>query len=195
MCRRQCRRQYSTSRTRTAKQGRVCSLLIICPFLFYSRVCGAELSSHLSTEAIVKSKPYVHESKADSLKQEEVQEDGNASVGPAPVDQQQPLQEPELGEGKVCILHRLTSFHSRDSHADVSRWGWGRTGDACEKAGAGEALGDRLNLVSPDLLLIMFTSLAPSPMDMVTESVCFLTRLTMSAFCPGVTRQHSTDWH
>lgn len=41
----------------------------------------------------------------------------------------------------------------------------------------------------------MLTSLAPSPMHMVTESVYFLTRLTTSAFCPGVTRQHSTDWH
>lgn len=47
--------------------------------------------------------------------------------------------------------------------------------------------------LSLDLLLIMFTSLAPSPMDMVIEVVCFLTNVTMSAFCPGVTRQHSTD--
>ena len=47
----------------------------------------------------------------------------------------------------------------------------------------------------PDLLLIMLTSLAPSPIAMVTELVCFLTNVTMSAFCPGVTRQHSTDWH
>lgn len=95
------------------------------------RVCGIEfhqVESHLSAVAVVKRKPYVHESKADSLKHEEVQEEGNASVGPAPVDQQQPLQEPELGECKICILHRLTSFHSRYSHTDMSRWGGRRTG-------------------------------------------------------------------
>lgn len=45
------------------------------------------------------------------------------------------------------------------------------------------------------LLLIMLTSLAPSPMDKVTELVWFLTIVTTSAFCAGVTRQHSTDWH
>lgn len=107
-------------------------------------LCGTEyhqVESHLSAVAIVKSKPYVHESKADSLKQEEVQEEGNASIGPAPVDQQQPLQESELGERKICILHRLTSFHSRYSHTNMSRWGWRRTGDGCENAGAGETLG------------------------------------------------------
>lgn len=48
--------------------------------------------------------------------------------------------------------------------------------------------------LSPHLLLIMFTSLAPSPMDIVIELVCFLTSVTISAFWPGVTRQHRTDW-
>lgn len=81
--------------------------------------------SYLSTVTIVKSKPYVGESKADGLEQEEVQKEGDASVGPAPVDQQQPLQEPELGQRKIGILHRLTSFHSRYSNTDVSRWGSG----------------------------------------------------------------------
>lgn len=74
----------------------------------------------------------MHESKADGLKQEEVQEEGDASVGPASVDQQQPLQEPELGQGKIGVLHCLTSFHSRYSHTDMSRWGLGRTRDRCE---------------------------------------------------------------
>ena len=131
----------------------------------------------------------MHKSKADGLKQEEVQEEGDAPVGPASVDQQQPLQEPELGHCKICVLHCLTSFHSRYAHTHMSRWGWGRTDVRIQK------LEYWLNSVLPGLLLIMFTSFAPSPMDMVTEAVCFRTRVTTSAFCPGVTRQHSTDWH
>lgn len=43
--------------------------------------------SNLSTEAIEETKPYVHESKATGLKQEVAQKDGNAPVGPAPMDQ------------------------------------------------------------------------------------------------------------
>lgn len=105
---------------------------------------GAEFhQSNLSAVAVVKSKPYVHQSKAGRLEQEEVQEEGNAPVGPAPVDQQQPLQEPELGQRKVGILHRLASFHSCNSHTDVRRWGWGRTGDRWERVRVEEAPGYR----------------------------------------------------
>lgn len=68
--------------------------------------------SHLSTEAIEESKPYVNKSKATGLKQEVAQEEGNAPVGPAPMDQQQPLQESELGQCKVRRLHCLTTLHS-----------------------------------------------------------------------------------
>lgn len=78
--------------------------------------------SNLSTVAIEEAKPYVHESKATGLKQEVLQEEGNAPVGPAAVDQQQPLQEPKLGQSEVCVLHGLTSLHSCYSHTNVSRW-------------------------------------------------------------------------
>lgn len=45
------------------------------------------------------------------------------------------------------------------------------------------------------LLLIMLTSLAPSPMDNVTAFLYFFTKLTTLAFCFGVTRQQITDSH
>lgn len=77
--------------------------------------------SHLSTEAIEETKPYVHKRKPTGLKQEVAQEEGNASVGPAAVDQQQPLQKSELGQCKVCVLHRLTSLHPLQSHTNMSR--------------------------------------------------------------------------
>lgn len=81
---------------------------------------------YLSTEAIEKTKPYVHQSETTGLKQEIMKEEGNASVGPAPMDQQQPLQKSELGQCKICILHCLTSFYSCYSHTNMSRWCWER---------------------------------------------------------------------
>ncbi len=44
-------------------------------------------------------------------------------------------------------------------------------------------------------LLIMLTSLAPSPMDSVTAFLYFFTKLTTFAFCLGVTRQQITASH
>lgn len=76
---------------------------------------------NLRTEAIEETKPYVHESKTTRLKQEVAQEDWNASVGPAPVDQQEPLQKSELGQCEVCVLHCLASLHSCYSHTNMSR--------------------------------------------------------------------------
>ena len=46
--------------------------------------------------------------------------------------------------------------------------------------------------LSLDLLLIMDTSLAPSPMASVTAFLYFLTSSTTKAFWRGVTRQHIT---
>lgn len=43
-----------------------------------------------------------------------------------------------------------------------------------------------------DLLLIMLTSLAPSPMASVTAFLYFFTNSTTWAFCKGVTRQQMT---
>ena len=45
------------------------------------------------------------------------------------------------------------------------------------------------------LLLIMLTSLAPSPMASVMDFLCRLTRSTTMAFCSGVTRQQMTALH
>ena len=43
--------------------------------------------TNLRTEAIEEAKPYVHKSKATGLEQEVAQEEGNAPVRPAAVDQ------------------------------------------------------------------------------------------------------------
>lgn len=83
--------------------------------------------SNLSTEATEQTKPYVHESKATGLIQEVAQEEGNTPVGPAAMDQQQPLQKSELGQCEVCILHCLTPLHSCYSNTNMSRWCWGET--------------------------------------------------------------------
>ena len=45
------------------------------------------------------------------------------------------------------------------------------------------------------LLLIMLTSLAPSPMESVIDFLLRLMRSTTRAFCRGVTRQHITALH
>lgn len=46
-----------------------------------------------------------------------------------------------------------------------------------------------------DLLLIMFTSLAPSPIAKVIAFLYFFTSSTTMAFCLGVTRQQITALH
>lgn len=74
----------------------------------------------------------MHKSKAAGFKQEVAQEEGNAAIGPTAMDEEQPLQEPELGQCKVCILHSLTSLHSCQPHTNMSRWCWeARMGDKC----------------------------------------------------------------
>ena len=45
------------------------------------------------------------------------------------------------------------------------------------------------------VLLIMLTSLAPSPIASVTVCLLYLTSWTTCAFWRGVTRQQITDWH
>ena len=46
-----------------------------------------------------------------------------------------------------------------------------------------------------NVLLIMLTSFAPSPIASVTVRLLSLTSSTTCAFCSGVTRQQMTDWH
>lgn len=104
---------------------RLCSSLYVIEF--------HQCESNLSTEAIEKTKPNVHESEAAGLKQEVEQEEANAHVGPATMDQQQPLQKSELGQCKICVLHCLTSFYSCYSHTNMSRWCRGRTRHGSKK--------------------------------------------------------------
>ena len=64
--------------------------MIISIFEF-SSLCNIQSHpciANLSTEAVEETKPYVHQSKATGLKQEVAQEEGNAPVGPAAVDQE-----------------------------------------------------------------------------------------------------------
>lgn len=96
----------------------------------WNKYCKLKLSvillspsvSNLSTEAVEETKPYVHKSKTTGLKQEVAQEEGDTQIGPASMDEQQPLKEPELGQGKIRILHCLTSLHPCYSHSNMSGW-------------------------------------------------------------------------
>lgn len=87
----------------------------------------------LGAEAVEEAEPHLCEGEAGRLEQEVAQEEGHAPVGPAAVNQQQPLQEPELGQGEVRILHRLTPLQPGHPHADVSRWHEGRTEDTLSR--------------------------------------------------------------
>ena len=49
----------------------------------------------------------------------------HAQVGPAAVNQQQTLQEAELGEGEVTGQHCLHPFLPADPHSYVGTWGKG----------------------------------------------------------------------
>lgn len=84
------------------------------------RLC--ECVPNLSTEAIKDPKPNVHKSKTTGLKQKVAQEEGDAAIGPATVDQQQSLQKSKLGHRKVCVVDGLTSLPASQPHSNVSRW-------------------------------------------------------------------------
>lgn len=77
--------------------------------------------SDLSAEAGEEAEPNLREGEAGRLEEEVAQEERHAAVGPAAVHQQQPLQEAELRQGEICVLHRLTSLHPGHPDADVSR--------------------------------------------------------------------------
>lgn len=82
-----------------------------------------KLSLYLCTEAIVQTVPDVYKSKAGGFVEEITQKDADAAVRPAAVDQKQPAQEAKLGQGKVCILYCLTTFHTTQAHTYMCSFG------------------------------------------------------------------------
>lgn len=110
------------------------------------------------------------------------------------MDQQEALQELELGEGVVGGQHSLDALLSTDAHANVSRCRDESAEDPTPSTPAGQSLPSP-RPANPHSLLIMLTSLAPSPMARVTAFLCFLTSSTTCAFCRGVTRQQMTALH
>lgn len=126
------------------------------------------------------------------LEEEETQELAHSDVGPAAVHQQEALQVTELGEGVVAGHDGLHPLLATDAHPDVSSWRDRGRGHGSEEI---QAKTERRTSLSTSLLLIMLTSLAPSPMDSVTAFLYFFTKLTTLAFCLGVTRQQMTASH
>lgn len=77
--------------------------------------------THLRTESTEHREPEVAHGEREVLVEEVAQELAHAVVGPAPVHQQQPLQEAELRDRVVRRQHRLHALLPRDAHADVRR--------------------------------------------------------------------------
>lgn len=79
-------------------------------------------AAHLGREAAEEGVPEVDEGEGEVLVEEVAQELAHAQVRPAAVNQQEALQEAELGEGVVAGQHGLHALLTRDAHTDVSRW-------------------------------------------------------------------------
>lgn len=75
--------------------------------------------AHLGREATEEAEPKVHHGEGKVLVEEVAEEFAHAQVRPAPVDQQETLQELELGEGVVRSQHRLDAFLAADANTDV----------------------------------------------------------------------------
>lgn len=78
-------------------------------------------TTYLSREAAEERKPKVAEREGKVLVEKVAQEFGHAQVGPAAVDQQQPLQVAKLGNTVIGSEHRLQTFLATDADADVGR--------------------------------------------------------------------------
>lgn len=133
------------------------------------------------------------QSKGEVLEEEETEELAHSDVRPASMHQQEALQVTELSKGIVAGHDGLHSFLTTDSDADVCSWIFREQRQDVFRDGKTGILGSDNHLCY--LLLIMFTSLAPSPMDKVTAFLYFFTKLTTLAFCFGVTRQQMTASH
>lgn len=64
----------------------------------------------------------MHHGEGKVLVEEVAEEATHAEVGPASVDQQQALEEAELGEGVVRRQHCLDALLTTDAHSYMSRW-------------------------------------------------------------------------
>lgn len=74
---------------------------------------------YLRGEATEEAKPEVHHGEGKVLVEEVAEETAHAQVGPAPVHQQEALQEAELGEGVVTGQNGLDALLPRDPHSNV----------------------------------------------------------------------------
>lgn len=64
----------------------------------------------------------MHEGEGEVLVEEVAQELAHAQVGPAAMDQQEALQEAELGEREVTGENSLHTLLTTDTHTDMSRY-------------------------------------------------------------------------
>lgn len=111
--------------------------------------------------------------------------------------QQEALQVTELTKGIVAGHGSLHPLLTTDPNTNVCSWKSRRPTDQNITINPSSyPWWQRWNLQQHlCLLLIMLTSLAPSPMDSVMAFLYFFTRLTTLAFCFGVTRQQMTASH
>lgn len=134
------------------------------------------------------------QSEGKVLEEEETQELAHSDVRPTPVHQQEALQVMELSKGVVAGHDGLHPLLTADTDTDVCSWRESGRREILEQIHRIlHTLHEHSWLVS--LLLIILTSLAPSPMDSVTAFLYFFTKLTTLAFCFGVTRQQMTASH
>ncbi len=77
--------------------------------------------SYLGRKSAEKSVPEVAQSEREILVEEISKEFAHAQVGPASMDQQQPLQKSELRQRVVTRQHGLHPFLTTDTHSNVCR--------------------------------------------------------------------------
>lgn len=79
---------------------------------------------HLGRESAVESEPHLGQEASKGLVEEAAEELADAQVIPAAVDEQQALQEGELGQGVVTALHGLQPLQPADAHPNICSCGW-----------------------------------------------------------------------
>lgn len=131
------------------------------------------------------------------LEEEETQKLAHSDVGPTSVHQQEALQVTELSKGVVAGHDGLHPLLTTDTNTDVCSWRDRGRVDRLEQVqwNVCHMCPSTSEEYHSCLLLIMLTSLAPSPIDNVTAFLYFFTKLTTLAFCLGVTRQQMTASH
>lgn len=135
------------------------------------------------------------QSEGKVLEEEVTQKLAHSDVGPAPMHQQEALQVTKLSKGVVTRHNGLHPFLTADTNPNVCSWEDKGRSDGLKQMCCNRTCRSKLLNLFTSLLLIMLTSLAPSPMDNVTAFLYFFTKLTTLAFCFGVTRQQITASH